>query len=68
LGLATWRIRSSSRSREGVELLELRPVFGIDGIDRLPREGEAVGDDENDEEDVDDAAHGMGFAADLQMS
>ena len=30
------------------------------------REGEAVGDDENDEEDIDDAADRMGFAAHFQ--
>ena len=32
------------------------PVAGIEGGNRLGGEGEAVGDDENDEEDVDDAA------------
>jgi hypothetical protein len=48
--------------REGVEGLELGPVAGIEGGNRLGGEGETVGDDENDEEDVDDAADRIAVA------
>ena len=51
--------------REDVERLELRAPALIDRTHRLGGEGEAVGDDENDEEDIDDAADGIAVA-DLQ--
>ena len=50
---------------EDVERLELRAPALIDRTHRLGDEGEAVGDDENDEEDIDDAADGIALA-DLQ--
>lgn len=49
--------------RERVEGVELRSPARIDGIDRLRRKGDAVGDDQRDEKAVDDAAGGMGVAA-----
>jgi hypothetical protein len=48
--------------REGVEGLELRPIAIVERGHRLSGEGEAVGNDENDEEDVDDAADGIAVA------
>ena len=47
---------------EGIEGLELRPLAVTERRDRLGGKGEAVGDDQNDEEDVDDSADRIAVA------